>query len=126
MNRTQKRLLLPSLVATSLLSATLFSVKPASANDHLLRDIGVGAGASVVTGTISGHHSVINNAINGAAAGAAVHGTSRALHSRNLARDAGVGAATSTVTGEITGSHHPLHNALSGAAAGAAIALLGR
>jgi hypothetical protein len=128
MNRILKRTLLPGLMATSLVGVSLVSVKPAQADDNLVRDIGIGAGASVVTGAITGNHSTLNNAINGAAAGAAVNGTNRAFRSgtghRNLARDAGVGAAASTVTGEITGNHHPIRNAVGGAAAGGLINLL--
>ncbi|MBD0389517.1 MAG: hypothetical protein ICV54_24195, partial [Nostoc sp. C3-bin3] len=71
MNRILKRTLLPSLMAASLAGGTLVPAKPASAD--ILRDIGVGAGAGVVSGAVRGRGSVLNNAVKGAAAGAAVN-----------------------------------------------------
>ncbi|MBR8838645.1 MAG: hypothetical protein DSM106950_32750 [Stigonema ocellatum SAG 48.90 = DSM 106950] len=130
MNQILKHTLLPTLVATTLASINLMSLKPASANDNWIKDIGIGAATGVVTGAITGHNSGIHNAVNGAAAGAAVHavnGSSKTYHrSGDLLRDAGVGAAAGTVTGAVTGSHHPVSNAIGGAATGALINILDR
>ncbi len=128
MNRIFKSALLPSLVATSLVGVNLVSMKPVAAGDHQIRDIGIGAGASTVTGEITGHHHAAKNAINGAAAGAAVHALDHGnCHRRggHLVRDVGVGAGASTVAGLITNRHHTLSNAVNGAVAGGAVNLAG-
>ena len=129
MNRILKRTILPGLMAASLAGGTLVPAKPASAD--MLTDIGIGAGAGVVSGAVRGRGSVLNNAIKGAAAGAAVnavHGTRRQPKNRrvgNLGQDVGVGAAASTVTGIIlNGTKDTLGDATDGAAAGAAINVL--
>ncbi len=128
MNRILKSALLPSLIATSLVSANLVSMKPVSADNNQIRDIGIGAGASTVTGEITGHHHAAKNAINGAAAGAAVHAIDHGnCHSRgsHVVRDVGIGAGTSTLLGLITNRHHTLSNAVNGAVAGGAVNLAG-
>ncbi|OUL24533.1 hypothetical protein [Nostoc sp. 106C] len=129
MNLNLKRTLLPGLMAASLAGGTLVPAKPAAAD--MLRDIGIGAGAGVVTGAVRGNGAVINNAIKGAAAGAAVHavhGTRKQARNRrvgNLGQDVGVGAAASTATGLILhGTKNPGGDAIDGAAAGAAINVL--
>ncbi|MBD2203199.1 hypothetical protein H6G33_17345 [Calothrix sp. FACHB-1219] len=126
MNPILKRTILPGLMAASLAGGTLVPAQPASAD--ILKDIGIGAGAGVVSGAVRGRGSVVNNAIKGAAAGAAVnavHGTRRQARNRrvgNLGQDMGVGAAASTVTGIILhGTKDTLGDAVDGAAAGAAI-----
>ena len=73
-------------------------------------------------------HSVLPNAINGAAAGAAVN-QSRDLLTRkgqrpNLLKDAAVGAAAGTVTGQVVNRRHTVRNAANGAAIGAVINVL--
>ena len=128
MNRIFKSALLPSLVATSLVGVNLVSMKPVAAGDNQIRDIGIGAGASTVTGEITGHHHAAKNAINGAAAGAAVHALDHGnCHRRggHLVREIGVGAGASTVAGLITNRHHTLSNAVNGAVAGGAVNLAG-
>lgn len=119
---------LSGLFAASFIGATLLAAKPASADQNLLRDIGIGAATGVVTGTITNDDSALGNAANGAAAGAAVNVTRDAWGNnpgqQNLPRDAGVGAAASTVTGVITNRDNPVSNAVNGAAAGTVIHLL--
>ncbi|BAY13304.1 hypothetical protein [Calothrix sp. NIES-2098] len=126
MNLNLKRTILPGLMAATLAGGSLIPAKPASAD--MLGDIGIGAGAGVVSGAVRGRGSVINNAVKGAAAGAAVnavHGTRKQPRNRrygNLGQDVGVGAAASTVTGIILhGGKHAVGDAVDGAAAGAAI-----
>ncbi len=127
MNKYLKRALLPGLVATSLVSVNVISVKPAAANDNTIRDLGVGVGIGVLTGTITHHGSTFSNAVNGAAAAGATHVVRRNSHQKNnLLRDTAVGAAAGTVTGAFTNRHHTLTNAVNGAATGAVIDLLGR
>ncbi|PLZ77127.1 hypothetical protein, partial [Fischerella thermalis] len=107
MNKIFKRTVLPGLLATSLVGATFVPAKPAAADEYILQDIGIGAGAGVVSGAIRGRGSVVNNAIKGAASGAAVnavHGTRRQYknrQNRNVVQDVGVGAAAGAVTGTI-------------------------
>ena len=130
MNRTISGALISSLMAVSLVSASLVPAGQVSADDHILRDVGIGAGAGVLSGTVRRRGSLLNNAIKGAAAGAAVNGvngTRSRYHRkhRNFGQDVGVGAAASTVTGAVTrGRKDTLGDAVDGAAAGAAIHLL--
>ncbi len=121
MNRILRFTVVPSLMAASLVGTTFFSIKPASAGDNTLRDAGIGAVTSVVSGVVTGHSSVLGNAVDGAAAGASVSAVRRASGNRNLARDAATGAAASTVTGAITGQHNLLGHAVGGAATGAVL-----
>ncbi len=129
MNQILKHTLLPTLVATSLVSVNLMSVKPASAEDKWIRDIGIGAATGVVTGAVLGHGSTLGNVVNGAASGAAVHAASGGHNYHtggDILRDAGVGTAAGVVSGAVTnGGHHTLTNAVEGAATGAAINILG-
>lgn len=128
MNRILKSAILPTLAVTSLVGLNFVSIRPVSAGNHQIRDIGIGAGASTVTGEITGHHHAAKNAINGAAAGAAVHALDHGkCHRRggHLVRDIGVGAGAGTVAGLITNRHHTLSNAINGAAAGGAVNLAG-
>ncbi|MHC5859261.1 hypothetical protein [Nostoc sp.] len=133
MKRTWKGVFISSLMAVSLASVSLVPAQEASADEHehILRDIGIGAGAGVLSGTVVRRRgSLLNNAIKGAAAGAAVNGvngTRSRYHKkhRNLGQDVGVGAAASTVTGAVTrGGKDTLGDAVDGAVAGAAIHLL--
>ncbi|MCW5317264.1 hypothetical protein GTQ43_26705 [Nostoc sp. KVJ3] len=130
MNRTSLGVFLSSLMAVSLVSVSLVPAQKASADEHILRDVGIGAGAGVVSGAVRRRGSLLNNAIKGAAAGAAVNGvnsTRSRYHRkhRNLGQDVGVGAAASTVTGAVTrGGKDTLGDAVDGAVAGAAIHLL--
>jgi hypothetical protein len=130
MNLIWKRTLITSFITASLASVTLVPAKPAAADDQILRDVGIGAAASVTSGAVRGRGSVLNNAVKGAAAGAAVNavnGTRSRYHRkhRNLGQDIGVGAAASTATGAVTrGGKDTLGDAVDGAVAGAVIHLL--
>ena len=130
MNRVLKLSLLPSLMASSLIGVTLLPYKPAAADDHVLKDAGIGAAANVVTGAVLHHGNILTNGVNGAASGAAVNavnGSRRANHKkRNLGQDLGVGAAGSTVSGAIIHRGNPVKDAIGGAASGAAVNLLDR
>ncbi|MBW4560087.1 MAG: hypothetical protein KME32_02835 [Mojavia pulchra JT2-VF2] len=128
MNRILKRTLLPGLMAASLASVSLVPVQPAAADDQILRDIGIGAAAGVISGGVRGRGSIINNAVKGAAAGAAVNGVHstrrqpKNRRNRNIIQDVGIGAAAGTAAGAITrGGKDTLGDAVDGAAAGAAI-----
>ncbi|WP_445635996.1 Glycine zipper 2TM domain-containing protein [Nostoc sp. DSM 114161] len=128
MNTILKRTLLPSLMAASLAGVTLVPAQQASADDRVLRDIGIGAATNVVTGAIRGNGDFLGNAVKGGATGAAVNGAnglrSNPRH-RNAAQDIGVGAGASALTGVITGDRKDtLGNAIDGAAVGGAIHLL--
>jgi hypothetical protein len=127
MNQTLKRAFMPGVMAAGLVSATLLPVKPASADQNVWRDIGIGAATGVVSSVVT-KHKVVPNIINGAAAGAAVN-QSRDLTTRkgqrpDLLRDAAVGAAAGTVTGQATNRRHTVRNAANGAAVGAVINVL--
>ncbi|MDF5709589.1 MAG: hypothetical protein PUP90_18485 [Nostoc sp. S4] len=127
MNAILKRTLLPSLMAASLAGVTLAPVKPAAADDQVLRDIGIGAATNVVTGAIRGNGGVLGNAVKGGATGAAVNGANglRRNRHRSAVQDVGVGAGASALTGVITGDRRDtLGNAIDGAAVGGAIHLL--
>jgi hypothetical protein len=129
MNRTLKRTVFSSLLVTGLAGTALLPMKPAAADDHLVRNVGIGAATGAVSGIIF-HHSPLGGAVNGAAAGAAVTGANHAFGThpghRDLPRDAAVGGAAGVVTGVVTGPHRPLKNTIDGAAAGAVINLLTR
>ena len=128
MNRILKRTFLPSLLAATLAGTTLVPAKPAAADNRIIEDVGIGAAAGVVSGAIRGRGSVLNNAVKGGAAGAAVNGvngTRRNPRNRNLGQDIGVGAAAGGVTGAVTrGRKDTLGDVVDGAAAGAAIHIL--
>ncbi len=128
MNRILKRAILPALVATSLVGANIAAVKPASADQRLIHDIGVGAGGGAAAGLVTNRRHTWRNAVNGAAAGAAVHAVNHGGRhkSRNVARDAAVGAAAGTAAGLLTDRKHTWRNAVNGAAAGTAVNVLGR
>ncbi|MCC5637791.1 hypothetical protein LC593_18480 [Nostoc sp. CHAB 5844] len=134
MQHILKRVFLPSLMAASLTSVSLIPAQPASADDRVLNNAAIGAGASALTGAITGCGSFLNNAVTGAAAGAAVNGANglrtrsdRRVNGRNLIRDAGVGAGTGIVAGAVTGGcRNTLKNGLNGAAAGTAVHILDR
>ncbi|WP_026100542.1 hypothetical protein [Fortiea contorta] len=129
MNLSLKRTFLPSLMAASLAGVTLVPAKPAVADD-LLRDVGIGAAAGVVSGAVRGRGSVINNAVRGGAAGAAVNAVNGTRsrpnrQKRSLGQDVAVGAAASAAAGALTGrGGDTLGNAVDGAVAGAAINIL--
>ena len=113
-----KSQILPSLIATSLLSVVVLPVKPAVAND-LLRDIGIGAAANVVTGEIIDNGSTLGNAVKGAATGAAVNATHDSTNNSvgGTIQDAAIGAAGGTILGEIFGDAN-VEEIVGGAAAG--------
>ncbi|QLE57194.1 hypothetical protein [Nostoc sp. TCL26-01] len=120
-----KRAFLPSLMAASLASVSLVPIQPAAADDRVIEDLAIGAGAGVVTGVFTRCGSVLDNAVKGGAAGAAVNGANglrRNRRNRSVVQDLAVGAGASTLTGVITGGcRRPLNNAINGAAAGAAV-----
>ncbi len=130
MNRILQTTLISSLMVATLGTMTLIPSQRAAADPHIIRDIGIGAGANVLSGGIRGHGSVLHNAVKGAAAGTAVNlvnSTRSPYHQkhRNLGQDVGVGAAASTATGAIFYHHrHVLGDAVDGAASGAAIHFL--
>lgn len=114
MNKKVKTAVIPIMIAAS----ALVTLKPAHAN--LIHDLEVGAGSGVGSGYVLRNGRVVNNAIGGAATGAAVHATDNRRH-RNVAQDAAVGAATNTAIGAILGNGHAGRNAISGAAEGALV-----
>ena len=124
MNRILKRALLPGLVATSLVGVNIAALRPAFADPSLIHDVGVGAGGGAAAGLVTNRRHTWRNAVNGAAAGAAVHAVGR-HKKRNVARDAAVGAAAATAAGLITDRKHTWRNAVNGAAAGTAVNVLG-
>lgn len=125
MNKQLTNKLLPGIITTSLLAGVFLPAKPAAAGD-LLRDIGIGAGASVLTGEVIDNGSVGGNAVKGAATGAAVNAT----HDRNnnsvggTIQDAAIGAAANVVTGVVIDNGSVGKNAATGAATGALINIL--
>src|SRR5689334_22348222 len=107
MKLTLKRTFLPSLVAASLVGVSFAPMQPAAADNRVIEDAIVGAGAGVITGAITGCRSVLGNAINGAAAGAAVNGANglrRNPNRRNIGQDLAVGSGAGVVTGAVTGN----------------------
>ncbi len=127
MNQTLKRALAPGLMATSLVGATFLPMKPASADQNVWRDIGIGAATGVVSSVITGHK-VIPNIVNGAAAGAAVNQSRDLLTPKgqrpDLLKDAAVGAGASAAVGAVTNRRHAIRNTANGAAVGAVINVL--
>lgn len=127
MNQTLKCALAPGLMATSLVGATFLPMKPAAADQNIWRDIGIGAATGAVGSAITGHK-VLPNAVNGAAAGAAVNQSRDLLTPKgkrpNLLGDVGVGAGAGTVAGTVTRPHRTVGNAVNGAAVGAVINIL--
>ncbi len=132
MNKIFKRAFLSSLMAASVAGASLVPAQPASADEYILQDTAIGAGAGILSGAIRGRGSVLNNAVKGAAAGAAVngvHGTRKQPQNRvyrNIGQDVGVGAAAGAATGTILrgNTRNAAGDAIDGAAAGAAINIL--
>jgi len=117
MNIILKKRLLPSLILTGLVGATLIPAKPASA-DRLLKDVGIGAATGVVSGIVTKKGATVDNAINGAVSGAAVNAVNRGKKPK-LVRDAAVGAAASTASGLIIRRRkRPVQDAVSGAIGG--------
>ncbi len=111
MNNILKRTFVTGLVTTGLVGGALLPMKPAAADKHMVRDLGIGAATGAVTGVITGH-SPLAGAANGAAAGAAVSGANSAFGThpghRDLPRDAAVGTAAGLGAGLLTGRHRPL------------------
>jgi hypothetical protein len=132
MRNPLKSSLIPSVLVTSFAGASLLSIQPAVAEPNWVRDIGVGAAGSTVTGAVSGNGSVVGNAAQGAAAGAAVSGVRRAFGTKGqnalygIPRDAAVGAAASVVTGKVVRNGSVGQNAVKGAVSGTAVNVLSR
>ena len=125
MNQSLKRIILLSIVGINLVGVGLLPNKPAAANDELLKDIGIGAGTGAVGGVLTGDD-VLEDAVKGGAAGAAVHEVNRRranrCQSRKLERDVIAGAAGSTVAGVITNRRRDIiGDAVKGGAVGAVI-----
>lgn len=125
MNNTLKRIVLSSVVAINLVGVSLVANKPATADNDILKDIGVGAGVGAVGGVITGDD-VLEDAVKGAAAGATVHEVNRRrannCQSRKLERDVIAGAGGSTVAGLLTNRRRDIvGDAAKGAAAAAVI-----
>lgn len=122
-----KQVLMPGVVATSLVSATFLPMQPASADQNVWRDIGIGAATGAASSAITGHK-VVPNIINGAAAGAAVNQSRDLLTPKgkrpDFLKDAAVGAAASSATGAVINRRHAVRNAANGAAVGAVINVL--
>ena len=125
MNQLLKRTFLPSLMAASLAGVSLLPAQPAAADDRVLGDTAVGAGAGIVTGIITGCGSFLGNAVRGGAAGAAVNGANGLRNRpdrRNWGQDAAVGAGAGIVTGKLVGGcRNTVKNGINGAAAGTAV-----
>lgn len=118
--------IVPSAAIASLAGVMLLTVQPAKAGS-LGQDVAVGAGVGVLTGVIFGNGIGLDNAANGAAAGAAVHVADEELRrgqERSLVQDVGVGAVTAGGVGTVTNDDGFLENAAQGAAVGAVIHIL--
>lgn len=116
----------PGMAIAVLAGVSVLTAQPAQAGS-LGEDLAVGAGVGIVTGVIFGNGVGIDNAANGAAAGAAVHVADEELRrneNRNIVQDVGVGAVTSGAVGEVTNDDGFLENAAQGAATGAVIHIL--
>jgi hypothetical protein len=123
MKKFKKIAVLSTLFTSAALSVALLPANPAGA-EEILKDIGVGAAGNVVTGAVLGNGSTVNNAIGGAATGAAVSATHDKKKDNSVGgilQDAAVGAATNAITGEILDNGDLGGNAASGAATGALI-----
>ena len=121
-----RSVIMPGAAVASLLGATMLTAQPAQAGS-LGEDVAVGAGVGVVTGIIFGNGIGLDNAANGATAGAAVHVADEELRrnqDRSIVQDVGVGAVTAGGVGTITNDDSFLENAAQGAAVGAVIHVL--
>ena len=116
--RSVQQVFIKSAIAAGALAAMLLPVRPAEA--QLVQDALVGAGGNAVYGAVTGNGDLLENALSGAATGAAVSVTHN--ESRNgvgsIVQDAAVGAATNTVTGAVLGNGSMSQNAIGGAATG--------
>jgi hypothetical protein len=134
MQNILKRTFLPGLMAASLAGTSLIPFQSASADDRVLNNAAIGAGAGVVSGLLTRCGSVADNAVKGAAAGAAVNAANglrsrraRARNGRRIVQDVGVGAGAGVLAGAVTGNCRTTwKNGVNGAAAGAAVHFLDR
>ncbi|MEL6815155.1 MAG: hypothetical protein AAFN12_17095 [Cyanobacteria bacterium J06560_2] len=113
------RVMTPEIAAIALTGLMVMMAQPAKAGT-IVEDVAVGAGVGVGTGVILGDKVGADDAINGAAAGAACHVANEALHEegdRNLLEDAAVGAVVAGGVGTLTNDDSFLSNAAQGAAA---------
>jgi hypothetical protein len=132
MQNILKRTFLPGLMAATLASTSLIPAQSASADDRVLNNAAIGAGAGVVSGLLTRCGSVADNAFKGAAAGAAVNAANgsrrvraRRTRGRLIVQDVGVGAGAGVLAGAVSGSCRTTwKNGVNGAAAGAAVHLL--
>ncbi|MGK7906254.1 MAG: hypothetical protein AB4040_03380 [Synechococcus sp.] len=112
------RVVTSSLLAAGALAASFLPARPASA--QFIQDTLIGAGGNAVYGEIFDNGNLLENALGGAAAGAAVSVT----HDENKTglggylQDAAVGAAASAVTGAVLNNGSLAQNAIGGAATG--------
>lgn len=132
MQNILKRTFLPGLMAATLAGTSLIPAQPASADDRVLNNAAIGAGAGVLSGFLTRCGSVADNAFKGAAAGAAVNAangartrSARRRNGRLIIQDVGAGAVGGVVAGAVSGSCRTTwKNGVNGAAAGAAVHLL--
>ncbi|MEM9266111.1 MAG: hypothetical protein AAGA46_11355 [Cyanobacteria bacterium P01_F01_bin.13] len=114
---------LTALFIAGLTTGTLSSVLATPSSAQLLENIGIGAGAGIITGTVVGDGAGLDDVINGGAAGAAVEVIGG--ENSSVAEDAAIGAAAGAVVGTITNDDSFIENAIQGGAAGALINILG-
>ena len=114
-----QRAIVPSLLAAAgAIVANLLPARPASA--QFVQDALIGAGGNAIYGEIVNNGDLLQNALGGAAAGAAVSVT----HDEDktglggYVQDAAVGAAASAVTGAVLNNGSVTQNAIGGAATG--------
>ncbi|MGK7911099.1 MAG: hypothetical protein AB4050_06390 [Synechococcus sp.] len=119
--RSVQQVLLKSAIAVGTFAAILLPVRPAEA--QLVQDVLVGAGGNTVYGAVTGNGDLLENALSGAATGAAVSATHDESRTGigGVVQDAAVGAATNTVTGAVLGNGSVTQNAIGGAATGVLI-----
>ena len=120
------RALTPGIAAIALTGLMAMMAQPAKAGD-LIEDAAIGAGVGLGTGLILGDRVGADDAINGAAAGAACHLANEALQEegeRNLLQDLGIGAVAAGGVGTITNDDSFLENAAQGPAACGVIHIL--
>ena len=113
-----RRVFVKSAITAGALAAVLLPVRPAEA--QLVQDALVGAGGNAIYGAVTGNGGLLENALSGAATGAAVGATHDESKTGigGVVQDAAVGAATNTVTGAVLGNGSPAQNAIGGAATG--------
>ncbi len=118
-----RNVVLTAGLATLALGSVMATPSSAQLDNLGLENIGIGAGASVVTGAVLGDGLDLDDAIGGAAAAAAVDVIGG--DESSVVEDAAIGAATTAVVGTILNDDSLWENAIQGGAAGALINILG-